>query len=54
MQSVFMGRSASLWIMQNLEHTMIGVNLKQFSHSGKVILLTLYNGGPTRLGNTYQ
>ena len=30
MQSVFMGRSAALWIMQNLEHTVIGVNLKQF------------------------
>ena len=30
MQSVFMGRSAALWIMRNLEHIVIGVNLKQF------------------------
>ena len=30
MQSVFMGRSAAPWIMRNLEHTVIGVNLKQF------------------------
>ena len=30
MQSVFMGKSAALWIMRNLEHTMVGVNLKQF------------------------
>ena len=30
MQSVFMGKSATLWIMWNLERTVIGVNPKQF------------------------
>ena len=30
MQSVFMGKSAALWTMRNLEHTMIGVSPKQF------------------------
>ena len=30
MQSMFMGKSAALWLMQNLEHTVIGVNPKQF------------------------
>ena len=30
MQLVFMGKSAALWIMRNLEHTVIGVNPKQF------------------------
>ena len=30
MQSVFMGKSAALWIMQNLELIVIGVNPKQF------------------------
>ena len=30
MQSVFMGKSATLWIMRNLEHTVIRVNPKQF------------------------
>ena len=29
-QSMFMGKSAALWLMQNLEHTVIGVNPKQF------------------------
>ena len=30
MQSVFMGKNATLWIMWNLERTVIGVNPKQF------------------------
>ena len=30
MQSIFMGKSATLWLMQNLEHTVIRVNPKQF------------------------
>ena len=30
MQLVFMGKSATLWIMWNLERTVIGVNPKQF------------------------
>ena len=30
MQSMFMGKSAALWLMRNLEHTMIRVNPKQF------------------------
>ena len=30
MQSVFMGKSAALWIMRSLEHIMIGANPKQF------------------------
>ena len=30
MQSVFMGKSAALWTMRNLEHTMSGVSPKQF------------------------
>ena len=30
MQLVFMGKSAALWLMKNLEHTVIGVNSKQF------------------------
>ena len=30
MQLVFMGKSAALWLIQNLEHTCIGVNPKQF------------------------
>ena len=30
MQSVFVGKSAALWSMKNLEHTVIGVNSKQF------------------------
>ena len=30
MQSVFMGKSAALWLMRSLEHIMIGVNLKKF------------------------
>ena len=30
MQSVFMGKSAALWIMQNLELIVIGVSPKQF------------------------
>ena len=34
MQSVFMGKSAALWIMRNLEHTVIGVNPKQFFTEG--------------------
>jgi len=34
MQSVFMGKSAALWIMRNLEHTVIEVNPKQFFTEG--------------------
>ena len=30
MQSIFMGKSATLWLMRSLEHTVIGVNPKQF------------------------
>ena len=30
MQSVFMGKNATLWIMWNLERTVIGVNPKEF------------------------
>ena len=30
MKSVFMGKSAALWLMKNIEHTVIGVNPKQF------------------------
>ena len=30
MQSVFMGKSAALWVLRSLEHTMIGVNPMQF------------------------
>ena len=30
MKSVFMGKSAALWLMKNIEHTVIRVNPKQF------------------------
>ena len=30
MQSVFMGKSAALWIMRSLEHTVMGASPKQF------------------------
>jgi len=30
MQSVFMGKSAALWIMWSLEHIVIGASPKQF------------------------
>ena len=30
MQSVFMGKNAARWLMQSLEHTVIGVNPKHF------------------------
>ena len=30
MQSVFMGKSATLWTMRTLEHTVSGVSPKQF------------------------
>ena len=30
MKSVFMGKSAALWLMKNIEHMVIGVNPKQF------------------------
>ena len=30
MQLVFLGKSAARWVMQSLEHTMVGVNPKQF------------------------
>ena len=30
MKSVFMGKSAALWLMKNIEHTVVGVNPKQF------------------------
>ena len=30
MQSVFMGKSAALWIMRSLEHIVIGASPKQF------------------------
>ena len=45
MQSVFMGKSAVLWIMRNLEHTMIGVSPKQFfTFRGGDIAFTLQWG----------
>ena len=30
MQSVFMGKNVALWLMPNIEHTMIGANPKHF------------------------
>ena len=30
MKSVFMGKNAALWLMKNIEHTVVGVNPKQF------------------------
>ena len=30
MKSVFMGKNAVLWLMKNIEHTMVGINPKQF------------------------
>ena len=30
MKSVFMGKNATLWLMKNIEHTVIGINPKQF------------------------
>ena len=30
MKSVFMGKSAALWLMKNIEHMVIGVTPKQF------------------------
>ena len=53
MQSVFMGKSAALWVMRCLEHTMIEVNPKHFFTFRMVILPILCNGGPTRLDSTY-
>lgn len=44
MQSVFMGKNAAHWLMNNIEYTVIGVHPKHFFlHLGKVILLTLCN-----------
>ena len=30
MKSVFMGKNATLWLMKNIEHMVVGVNPKQF------------------------
>ena len=30
MKSIFMGKNAALWLMKNIEHTVFGVNPKQF------------------------
>ena len=30
MKSVFMGKNAALWLMKNIEHTMVEINPKQF------------------------
>ena len=30
MKSVFMGKNAAVWLMKNIEHTVVGVNPKQF------------------------
>lgn len=30
MKSVFMNKNAALWLMKNIEHTVVGVNPKQF------------------------
>ena len=30
MKSVFMGKNATLWLMKNIEHTVVGINPKQF------------------------
>ena len=30
MKSVFMGKNAALWLMKNIEHTVAGINPKQF------------------------
>ena len=35
MQSVFMGKNAARWLMQSLEHTVIGVNPKHFFMLGE-------------------
>ena len=29
-KSVFMGKNATLWLMKNIEHTVVGINPKQF------------------------
>ena len=30
MKSVFMGKNATVWLMKNIEHTVVGINPKQF------------------------
>ena len=30
MKTVFMGKNAALWLMKNIEHTVVGINQKQF------------------------
>ena len=30
MKSIFMGKNAALWLMKNIEHTVVGINPKQF------------------------
>ena len=30
MKLVFMGKNAALWLMKNIEHTVVGINPKQF------------------------
>ena len=54
MQSVFMGKSAALWTMRNLEHTMSGVSPKQFFTFREGDTAYTLQQGPTRLGSTYQ
>ena len=43
MKSVFMGKNVALWLMRNIEHTVVGVNPKQFFMLGKVTPRTLYS-----------
>ena len=54
MQSVFMGKSATLWLMRSLEHTVIEVNPKQFFMFKEGDTAYTLQRGPTRLGNIYQ
>ena len=30
MKAVFMGKNATVWLMKNIEHTVVGINPKQF------------------------
>ena len=54
MQSVFMGKSAALWVMRILEHTVIGVNPKHFFTFRDCDSANTLQRGPTRLDSTYM
>ena len=54
MESVFMGKSAALWTMRTLEHTVSGVSPKQFFTFREVDTTYTLQRGPTRLGSIYQ